>query len=96
MSNKDLSLNYIASKRLFVNAAYLGKMFAEVKKEKFARYLTRKRMERARELLIFSPNLLIQEVSIQTGFGCNTQYFCRVFKNWTGYTPSQFREQFRL
>ncbi len=51
------------------------------------------RIARARSLLTDST-LTIQQTAYQAGFE-SEQYFCRLFKNKTGLTPGQWREQTR-
>lgn len=92
LADADLSLTQIAREVLYVNAAYLGKLFAEEKQQKFSEYVKIRRIERAKELLIGS-DFLIKDITLQTGFGYNTQYFSRVFKEITGKTPKAYRKQ---
>lgn len=91
---ENLSLNFIAHEILFVNVDYLGKLFSSSKNEKFSRYITRRRMEKARSLFLKHNNIQVNEVALQTGFGSNTQYFSKVFKNYTGYTPKEYKNKF--
>ncbi len=51
------------------------------------------KIARARKLLSDS-SLTIQQTAYQAGFE-SEQYFCRLFKNKTGLTPGQWREQTR-
>ena len=53
-------------------------------------YLIRLRISEAMRLLCFS-NLNIAEIAYQTGF-CDSNYFCRQFKQVTGQTPLNFRK----
>ncbi len=94
LADAELSLSQIAREILYVNAAYLGKLFAEEKQQKFSDYVKLRRIARAKELLSRS-DLLIKDISLQTGFGYNTQYFSRVFKEVTGQTPKAYRKQIR-
>lgn len=54
-------------------------------------YLTKCRVEEAARLLTRS-NLGVAAISLRCGF-TNQAYFARVFKNYTGLTPTQFRRQ---
>lgn len=92
LADTELSLSQIAREVLYVNAAYLGKLFMGEKQQKFSEYVKIRRIERAKELLSGS-DLLIKDISLQTGFGYNTQYFSRVFKEITGQTPKAYRKQ---
>lgn len=57
-----------------------------------ANYLMHCRVQRARELLTREKSLSITEIAFQSGFE-SSQYFCTVFKNKTGHTPSSFRRK---
>ena len=54
-------------------------------------YINNKRIEVAQLLLVTSVKSQ-KEVSQQVGFSCQ-QYYSRVFKKKTGYTPGQYRKQ---
>ena len=94
LSDERLSLNFIANKILFVNADYLGKLFHAECGERFSSYVTRKRIEDAKKLIEENHEITIGEVALQTGFGYNSQYFSKVFKKNTGYTPTEYRNRF--
>jgi two-component system response regulator YesN len=92
--DEKLSLNFIAHEILFVNVDYLGKLFISEKNEKFSRYITRRRIEKAQSLFLQNNNMQVNEVALQTGFGNNAQYFSKVFKSYTGYTPREYKNKF--
>ncbi len=94
LPDERLSLNFIAHKLLFVNADYLGKLFNTECGEKFSAYVTRKRIGIAKKLIEENSGITIGEVALQTGFGYNSQYFSKVFKKSTGYTPTEYRSRF--
>jgi len=56
----------------------------------FVEYLTRVRIERARELLA-SQDLRSYEIAEQVGFR-DAHYFSLTFKKQTGYSPTEYRE----
>lgn len=72
--------NYTLS-RMFKNEMGIG----------FAEYLSAKRLEYAKELLI-TTNYPIREIALMSGF-TNENYFSRTFKLYTGTVPSTFRKQ---
>ncbi len=53
------------------------------------RFLARKRLEKARELLL-ATNKNLAETATLSGFNSES-YFCKVFKKSTGMTPEQYR-----
>jgi len=53
-------------------------------------YIIRIRMERAKELIVRSE-MTVSEIGIAIGFN-DLSYFSKAFKNYTGYSPSEFRK----
>ncbi|WP_081735335.1 response regulator [Paenibacillus gorillae] len=88
---EDIGLIDIAT-RHYMDPAYLSKLFKAVTDENFIEYLTRKRMEKACELLC-SPERKVNEIAELVGYE-NQRYFSQVFKKFTGRTPSEYREAF--
>ena len=66
------------------------KTFKKITGDTFHNTLNRYRIRNACYLLKDS-NLSINEIALQVGF-VDTKTFCRVFKNYTGHTPSTFRK----
>ncbi len=91
ISEQDLSIRKLATEVLFIRADYLGKLFRQYTGYKVSTYVHNKRMHLAKKLLC-EKNYKIYEISSMTGFGDNPEYFCHVFKKYTGYSPTQFRE----
>lgn len=92
LDDPTLSLNSVAKEMLYMNADYLGKLFKKETGEKFSNYVTKLRMERAIELIGEMEDIKIFELAERAGFGDNPQYFSKVFKKYTGYTPSEFKQ----
>jgi two-component system response regulator YesN len=91
LGNPELSLNSVAQEMLYMNADYLGKLFKKETGEKFSNYVTRLRMEKAIEMITSSDDAKIFEIAESLGYGDNPQYFSKVFKKYTGFTPSEFK-----
>ena len=64
--------------------------FTEAYQQSPISYLTKLRLEKARELLFLGYS--IEETAALTGF-TDTNYFIRCFKKNIGMTPGQFRSQ---
>lgn len=90
LDNPDLNLNYVAGK-LDVTPNYLSGRFSRDMKQNFSNYLTHLRINTAKELLA-SINRKVYEVSLDVGFA-DVSYFNKVFKEHTGLTPLQYRQQ---
>jgi len=69
------------------------RLFRDVYGETPGRYLARRRIERAQELLR-SANLTVTEVCLMVGF-TSLGTFCTRFKRQVGMTPGEFRESTR-
>ena len=52
------------------------------------------RLGHARKLLLGNPSLSIADIAYDSGFS-DPDYFCKVFRQELGCTPSQFRERKR-
>lgn len=87
--NEGLSLKDY-SRTIHYNPIYLGRLFKSETGEVFSDYVTKVRIEKSKELLKNS-RLNINEISLSVGFS-NPNYYCRIFKNLVGKTPSEFRK----
>lgn len=86
----DLSLDAIAYK-LGITGPYLSSYFKEKTGTNFSDYIYTVRMNKATEMLI-ETDMLIQEIASLVGY-FTVASFNRVFKRYTGMTPSEFRRQ---
>lgn len=86
---ENISLNSLAE-QFFLHPSYLSRLFKEKTGHNFIEYLTEIRMEKVKELLKNSDQKII-EICEMTGYD-NPRYFSKVFKQYTGMTPSEFRE----
>lgn len=55
------------------------------------KYLTRLRIQKAKELLVSSSNMTVKEIAKTTGYN-DSSYFCSVFKEHEKLTPLEFRK----
>jgi AraC-like DNA-binding protein len=88
--SEKISLGIVA-KAVNMSAFYFCKMFKKATGINFTDYLTRVRIERARNLLL-NPNLRISEIGFEVGFQSLT-HFNRVFKKIAGQSPTDYRAQ---
>ncbi len=82
---EDLTLADLSDK-VFISRNHLSIIFKNITGETFNTYLTRVRIEKARELLTVG-NLLVYEVAEQVGYK-NVPYFSTLFKKLTGMNPT--------
>ncbi len=87
-SGEDLSLEQVA-KAANMSSFYFCKMFKKFAGVNFTEYVSRIRIEKARNLLL-NPNLRISEIAYEVGFQSLT-HFNRVFKKVLGQSPTDFR-----
>ena len=87
---ESLSLGRV-SKAVNSSPFYFCKLFKKATGLNFTDYLSRIRIERARNLLL-NPNLRVSEIAFEVGFQSLT-HFNRVFKNTVGQSPTRYREQ---
>jgi len=86
----DISLNYIADS-VNLAPAYVSYIFKKETGKTLIKYITDIKMAKAK-ILLEEGNLKIVEVARECGYD-NQSYFNRLFKNYYGITPKQFRER---
>lgn len=86
--SRDLTLAQVAE-HVKMNPAYLSVLFKEVMGESYIKFLTRCRMELAKQLL--NKGLKVNEVSEKVGYH-TYRHFSEVFKKFTGLTPGQYKD----
>ena len=85
---ESLSLNEIAEV-MEVSPNYFSAMFSQEMQMTFVEYVTRKRMEKAKELLS-ETEMRSHEVALAVGYK-NPHYFSFVFKKTQNCTPREYR-----
>lgn len=85
---EDLSLGQVAA-AVHTSIFYFCKLFRKVTGTTFTEFVSRTRIEQAKNLLL-NPNLRISEVAYEVGFQSLT-HFNRVFKKITGESPTDYR-----
>ncbi len=72
-----------------ISQTYLSRLFRKYSDTTFNAYLTQCRMETAKRLLREKPDLLLYDVAACVGYE-DSSYFTKVFRQYTGQTPSQW------
>jgi two-component system, response regulator YesN len=79
-------------RRFAISQPTLSKIMKKAKGCTYNEYLISLKIAHAKALLAQRPDLLVAEVSDQSGFS-DQFYFSRVFKNVTGMTPTDYRNR---
>jgi len=89
----DLCLAHVA-KAVHMSTFYLCKLFRRSGGVTFTEFVSRTRVEKAKNLLL-NPNLRISEIAFEVGFQSLT-HFNRIFKKIVGESPTDYREHLRV
>src|SRR5262249_36222095 len=87
---EDLSLGQVAA-AVHTSSFYFCKLFKKSTGMNFTEFVSRTRIEKARQLLL-NPNLRVSEIAYEVGFPSLT-HFNRVFKKIVGQSPTDYRDQ---
>jgi len=77
------------AKAVNTSTFYFCKMFKRITGLNFTDYVSRTRIEKAKNLLL-NPNLRVSEIAFEVGFQSLT-HFNRVFKRIVGESPTEYR-----
>ena len=78
------------AEHIHTNASYFSVLFKEQTGLTFSDYLTRRRIQRAKELLT-NTQLSIADIAEQVGYQ-TAKYFVKVFRSHENLSPSQYRQ----
>jgi two-component system, response regulator YesN len=87
-ADAEISLRSVAA-QVMLSPSYFSVIFAREVRETFIEYLTRVRIDRAKELLR-TTSLTASEITYQIGYN-NPRYFFAVFRKVAGVAPNEFR-----
>lgn len=90
--SKALSLDSL-SEMVFLSPAYTSTIFKQVTNQTITNYINGYRMKKAKKLLV-ETNMKLVDIYPLVGYSSLT-YFCVLFKNMFGETPSQYRRKKR-
>jgi AraC-like DNA-binding protein/ligand-binding sensor protein len=89
-ASEDLSLEQVA-RAVNTSRFYFCKLFKQAATIHFTEFVSRVRLEKARNLLL-NPNLRISEIAFEVGFQ-SLSHFNRVFKKFVGQSPTDYRNR---
>lgn len=83
-------LNDQIAQAMFLNVDYLNRVFKKETGMTLSEYISRKRVDLAKELLLGS-DMTVSEIAMEVGFQ-SFSYFTKVFKKRTGKEPLKYRK----
>lgn len=86
---QQLSLKEVAA-YVHLNSSYFSVLFKEQTKMTFSEYVTRSRLQKAKNLLMGS-NMSVSDIAEAVGYN-TSKYFIKLFKEYEGQTPSKYRK----
>lgn len=78
-----------AAAALYMNPNYISQLFKKEAGVTFVHYVTQKRVDDAKKLLVTTQKTL-SDIAIEVGFN-DSFYFIKTFKKFVGVTPGQYR-----
>ncbi|WP_246358550.1 response regulator [Paenibacillus phytorum] len=89
-SDENLTVDDLC-RHVHLSKSYFSTVFKQHKEQTIMEYVTRVRIEKAKDLLQHTP-MKSYEVASKVGYG-DPQYFSVLFKKNTGTTPTEYREK---
>jgi len=86
---RKITLSEVSS-AVFLSPSYFSKIFKDEMHVNFNSYLNKVRVDKAKQKIL-SSSVDILTLGAEVGFE-DQSYFCKVFKRYTGMTPSRYRE----
>ncbi|WP_338543842.1 response regulator transcription factor [Paenibacillus tundrae] len=86
LSISDISLKF------HVSPSYISRIIKQVTQRTFVQYYTELRMKEACRLMASQPNMKFKELSELLSFS-DQHYFSKVFKEYTGVSPTEYKER---
>ena len=89
--HEKITVQFLADE-LYMNADYLSNLFRKTEGITITRYILNEKVDKAKNLLMYSP-FDVKSISNFLGFATQS-HFGKVFKEYTGMTPMQYKERF--
>ena len=77
------------AERFYISKDYISHIFRQYEGVRFTQYVTEQKMEKAKELILHT-NLSLKTIAISVGIEDYT-YFSRIFRDYTGVAPNEYR-----
>lgn len=88
--DENITLTMLAE-QFYLHPNYLSRLFKEKTGKNYVDYITEIRMQKVKELLKNTDDK-VADISVQVGYE-NPRYFSKVFKQFTGLSPREYREK---
>ncbi|ASA23095.1 response regulator [Paenibacillus donghaensis] len=89
----QLSISEVALE-FHVSPSYISRMFKKYSQSTFVHYYTQLKIDEARRLIAAKPEMKAREIAEVLSFG-DQHYFSKVFKEYTGCSPTEYKQQTR-
>jgi len=86
---EQLTLKEVAN-YIHLNPSYFSVLFKDQTKMTFSEYVTRSRLQKAKNLLM-GTNMAVSDIAEAVGYN-TSKYFIKIFKEYEGQTPSKYRK----
>ncbi len=90
---KGISLEDVAN-HVNISTYYLSKIFKKEMGVNFITYVTDRKMDLAKEMLV-NTDIPVLNIALDLAYN-EANYFSKAFKKKTGLTPSEYREKYRI
>ena len=85
-----LRFSSLLSEKLHLNYDSISELFTELESVTLEKYIITKRLEKVKELLVYTE-FTLTEIAYMTGFS-SINHLSRQFKELTGFSPSHFKD----
>ena len=92
ISSQELSIQWLTKEVLYMNQDYFGRVFSKCMKQKYSSYLLNVRIELAKRLIWYFPEIKLSQIAEEVGYPADGQYFSKTFRKSVGMSPSEYKD----
>ena len=92
ISRQELSIQWLTKEVLYMNQDYFGRVFSKCMKQKYSSYLLNVRIELAKRLIWYFPEIKLSQIAEEVGYPADGQYFSKTFRKSVGMSPSEYKD----